>query len=66
MVGHRSTAYSLRTPRGVGQNGCRVVTLRGIVSSLAEMEEAQRTAWSAPGVKAVTNRLVVNPEDGEL
>jgi osmotically-inducible protein OsmY len=42
------------------------VTLRGTVSSLAELEEAQRTAWSAPGVKAVRNQLVLNPESGEL
>jgi osmotically-inducible protein OsmY len=42
------------------------VTLQGTVSSLAELEEAQRTAWSAPGVRAVTNRLVINPEGGEL
>jgi osmotically-inducible protein OsmY len=42
------------------------VTLRGTVSSLAELEEAQRTAWSAPGVKAVTNQLDIRPEGGEL
>jgi osmotically-inducible protein OsmY len=42
------------------------VTLKGRVSSLAELEEAQRTAWSAPGVKAVTNQLVIDPDRGEL
>jgi osmotically-inducible protein OsmY len=42
------------------------VTLRGTVSSLAEFEEAQHTAWSAPGVRAVRNQLVINPEGGEL
>lgn len=36
------------------------VTLRGTVSSLAEKEEAERTAWAAQGVRAVDNRLTVN------
>ena len=36
------------------------VTLRGTVTSLAEKEEAERTAWAAQGVTAVDNRLTVN------
>ena len=35
------------------------VVLRGKVSSLREKEEAQRTAWSAPGVRRVDNQIVV-------
>ena len=35
------------------------VTLRGTVSSLREKDEAQRTAWSAPGVRRVHNQITV-------
>ncbi len=35
------------------------VTLRGEVRSWAERDQAQRTAWSAPGVTNVKNELVV-------
>jgi len=37
------------------------VTLRGIVRSGYEKDEAQRTAWSAPGVTRVINEITVNP-----
>jgi osmotically-inducible protein OsmY len=35
------------------------VTLRGQVRSWAERDQAQQTAWSAPGVAKVTNELTV-------
>ncbi|HET7756720.1 MAG TPA: BON domain-containing protein [Steroidobacteraceae bacterium] len=42
----------------VETNGAEV-TLRGEVRSWAERDEAQRTAWSAPGVVRVHNEIVV-------
>ena len=36
-----------------------LVILRGTVRSLAERREAERAAWSAPGVTLVDDRLAV-------
>ena len=37
------------------------VTLKGTVRSWIEREEAERIAWSAPGVTKVEDRIVVSP-----
>ena len=38
------------------------VILKGTVRSWAELEEAERVAWSAPGVIKVENRIVARPQ----
>jgi osmotically-inducible protein OsmY len=42
----------------VDVNGAEVI-LRGTVRSWSEKQEAERTAWSAPGVKSVNSQIVV-------
>jgi osmotically-inducible protein OsmY len=37
------------------------VILRGTVRSWAERREAERAAWSAPGVAWVDNRIIISP-----
>ena len=37
------------------------VTLRGDVRSWSERQEAERTAWAAPGVTQVENLIMINP-----
>ena len=44
----------------VDANGSEVV-LKGTVRSWVEREEAERAAWSAPGVTKVEDRIVVSP-----
>jgi osmotically-inducible protein OsmY len=38
------------------------VVLKGTVRSWIEREEAERVAWSAPGITRVEDRIIVNPD----
>ena len=38
-----------------------VVTLKGMVRSWAEREEAERVAWQVPGVARVQNLVTISP-----
>jgi len=42
-------------------DGARIV-LRGSVRTIAESRDAERVAWSAPGVKEVDNEIVIMPD----
>jgi osmotically-inducible protein OsmY len=42
-------------------SGSKII-LKGLVRSIAEKEDAEEAAWSAPGVSAVDNRLEIEEE----
>jgi osmotically-inducible protein OsmY len=44
----------------VETNGGEVI-LKGAVRSWTEREEAERVAWSAPGVTRVVDQIIVSP-----
>lgn len=40
----------------------KTIILRGKVKSWIEKEEAERIAWSSPGVRAIDNQIEINTE----
>jgi osmotically-inducible protein OsmY len=62
----RRIEEAFRRNAEIDANGIEVVaegnnvTLRGAMRSCAEREEAERVAWTAPGVARIHNRITVN------
>jgi len=56
---HRNAELDSRRIGVKARNG--TVTLHGNVRSWSEREEAQRAAWTVPGVREVDNELTVTP-----
>jgi osmotically-inducible protein OsmY len=43
------------------ETNSHAITLKGTVRSWAERQEAERVAWSAPGITKVENKISINP-----
>jgi osmotically-inducible protein OsmY len=57
---HRSAMIDAENVRVEVKDG--TVTLKGIVRSTAEKDDAEEAAWCAPGVDHVINKLFVEPQ----